>query len=425
MIARLYEMKREFSILGLFFTGIIVGIGTLFAFQRGGQDFEVFYQAWRLVLNGNGAEIYRVSPDRFLYAPGFAWLLSPLALLPRALALGLWCLAKAAVLGLIIRFFSGRLYKDPLLATGVGGWAVLLLTRPILIDFQYGQVNTFIVGAAVWALLRHFGTPSGRASHWGWDVLSWGLLAVAAIAKIFPLPLLLVPWLAPAFASSARIKNERWGVLIGVVLVAGIPFLGTGFSGGLEIYRGWSEALVMKGFPLESHNQSFAAFLHHYFTRAATPVLSEGGAVLPFGFDLFSTVTVRVLAFAWTLVSGFAVLVWLVWGYRRRAPVEWIAIVIALLILPSHLVWKPYFVMGLPVAILCAHSWLGSGKMMGIVLYLVAFALINLTGFDFVGHQLGPRLEAASLLLWTHLGMIVAVLISGMISVKTPGLRSS
>ncbi|HCM40305.1 MAG: hypothetical protein A2Z97_13020 [Bdellovibrionales bacterium GWB1_52_6] len=411
----IFEIKREFSILGLLFTGVVVGLGTLYAFERGGQDFEVFYHAWRLVLNGHGSEIYRVSPDRFLYAPGFASLLSPLALLPRSIALGVWCLAKAAALGLIIRFFTGRLYKDPLIATGIGGWAVLLLTRPILIDFQYGQVNLFILGAAVWALLRHFrgGTSKESLSRERlWDRLSWALLAVAAVAKVFPLPLLLVPWITRAHLPVQRLRNERVGVLVGLVLVLCLPFLSYGVSEGVELYRGWYEALLMKGFPLESHNQSFAAFIHHYLTGAGTAVLSEGGAVLPFGFDLFSFGTVRVLAFVWTLLSGAGILIWLFWGNRRRAPIEWIAVAIGILILPSHLVWKPYFVMGLPLAVLCTQRWLVLGQKTGIMLYLTFFAVINLTGFDFVGHEMGPRLEAASLFLWAHLAMIAAVLLN-------------
>ena len=38
----------------------------------GGHDFAVFYEAWNLVAHGRGTEIYTTSPDRFLYAPGFA-----------------------------------------------------------------------------------------------------------------------------------------------------------------------------------------------------------------------------------------------------------------------------------------------------------------------------------------------------------------
>ena len=81
--------------------------------EHGAPDFTVFYTAWHLVLEGRGAEIYRESPDRFLYAPGFAWLLSPLAWLPRSAALAIWCFAKAAVAGLTPEVLSTH-YTDGL-----------------------------------------------------------------------------------------------------------------------------------------------------------------------------------------------------------------------------------------------------------------------------------------------------------------------
>jgi len=112
------------ALLGLGLTGMVVGLGTGWAFQRGGLDFDVFHAAWKLVLSGQPSEIYRSSPDRFLYAPGFAWLLSPLGLLPRGAALAIWCLSKAAVLASSFAPFpASDVVKDPVIAAGLSAWA--------------------------------------------------------------------------------------------------------------------------------------------------------------------------------------------------------------------------------------------------------------------------------------------------------------
>src|SRR4051794_40931474 len=93
---------RVLSILGLTVLILLVGLGIFRAFSRGANDFAVFFEAWRLVLSGRGAEIYKVSPDRFLYSPGFAWLLAPFGFFPRSVSLALWCLSKVALLILLL-----------------------------------------------------------------------------------------------------------------------------------------------------------------------------------------------------------------------------------------------------------------------------------------------------------------------------------
>src|SRR5271163_4705400 len=120
-------MKPLLRRSGFFFAFVALAIGTAWAFTRGGDDFRVFYHAWSLVLSGHGSEIYQNSPDRFLYAPGFAWLFAPIAWLPTQWALALWCLAKIAVVSWVVRVSAKNLGID----LGVAGWGFLLLVRPI------------------------------------------------------------------------------------------------------------------------------------------------------------------------------------------------------------------------------------------------------------------------------------------------------
>lgn len=390
---------------------LILSVGSFWAFERGGLDFNVFYHAWKLVLEGQGARIYVDSPDRYLYAPGFAWLLAPLGWLPRGPALLFWCFAKAtavlAAAALVGRRAAQAQDLDADLGATCGLAAVLLLARPLLIDFQYGQVNGFILGACVWALLNH--VDQARTAKWA-DVASWMALSLAAAAKIFPLPLLLVPWIAASGVPNARLRRERAGVILGLAIILILPFLAQGWHGGWDLLFAWKTALESKGLPLESHNQSFSAFLHHFFTGESTQVNALAGA-RAWGFAILSPGVARALSVLWTACTGLMLLAWLAQPLatiRRRDPLLWLAVAIALLIVPSHLVWKPYFLMGVPAAALLAlrfrHAWW---------IPLSVFLLVNFTTFDVVGPGLASRLEAGSLLLWVHLAMTALLIRKG------------
>ena len=164
----------------------------------------------------------------------------------------------------------------------------------------------------------------------------------------------------------------------------------------------WMQALVAKGLPLESHNQSFTAFLHHFFGGEPTPIFAQGRAGMLIGFALLQSGTIQVLSILWTVGLSVLVLVWML-REKSQAPFVWIAVLCGLLILPSHLVWKPYFVMGIPAAIVFLS------KMRSQWWAIIPGILINFTGFDFVGYQLGGWLEGAALLLWVHLALVALV----------------
>ena len=379
--------------LGLFLASFIVSIGTFWAFQKGANDFSVFYEAWRLVSSSRGADLYHATPDRFLYAPGFAWLFFPLGLLPKGIALAIWCFAKAAVVGWIVRSFS--------LALGYGwrglnaaAWGVVWVARPLLIDFQYGQVNTFILGACVWALLNHFQKKSNSILNY----LCWTTLAVAAVTKLFPLPLLLVPFALTLGISEKKLWQERIGILIGLTLILLVPLVSQGTGGTFDLYHQWKDALISRGLPLESHNQSFSAFLHHVFSGQPIHVIAKGIAhPIQMGVAWLNQPVLSTLSVAWMLLMGGILFGWLLTGSSKR-PLPWIAILIGLLILPSHLVWKPYFLMGLPAAVLAMTRWESAWPLL-----MALLALENFTGFDWVGSKFGAWFEGGAVFLWAHL----------------------
>lgn len=403
-----YRENDGFAYAGLLAASLLVAIGTVWAFTRPSNDFSVFYAAWRLVLQGRGAEIYRATPDRFLYAPGFAWLFCLLAIFPRSVALAIWCLAKAAVIGWVVREFSrpapgAGATGSSLARAGLAAWGVVLLARPTLIDFQYGQVNLLILGACAWAMVRY--CRSGSEAGWR-DGLSWAILGIAAVGKLFPLPLALVPFFSPASAMSipkARLRWSRAGVIAGIVAVFLAPVLTLGFHGAWGLMADWRDALINRGLPLESHNQSFMAFLYHCFSGLPTEIIAEHRRQLMLGFPLFSETTIGLLSLSWMATLAGLILGLIFRGPGRQDRAGWIVALIGLLILPSHLVWKPYFVMGLPLASLAVNrvrerSW----RILGLV---AVFAAVNLSGFDLVGQELGARLEAGCILLWAYLGL--------------------
>ena len=171
----------------------------------------------------------------------------------------------------------------------------------------------------------------------------------------------------------------------------------------------WRDALVLKGLPLESHNQSFIAFLHHYLSGEPTHILSEGGVPRLLGWSTLSIHQIVLLSLFWTATTMSFTLGWIFSGSKHE-PLQWIVVTIALLIIPSHLIWKPYFVMSMPIAIYFFHQCNHRSGWVSFLIITSIFIGINFTGFDFIGHHWGPYFEAASSLLLMHLILLLSVI---------------
>ena len=397
--------SKTIFLTGAIALAIVIAFGVFNAFSKGANDFSVFYEAWHLVLSGRGTEIYKVSPDRFLYGPGFAWVLAPFAMASKNVALAIWCAAKIFVVGFIAKEFSKRINReDPTLSLGLSLWGIALVARPLLIDFSYGQVNLFVLAACVWALL---GRISSKHSPYG-EVVSWSVLTWVALSKLFPMPLLVAPWLVTRGIKLDKIKNERLGILLGFLVVLLPPLLSLGWTGAWELLLGWRDALISRGLPLESHNQSFTALLYHYLSGHPTQILSEGATPLFLGWASLSTSQIGLISLFWTtLTLGFA-LGWICSGSKHES-LKWSVVTIGLLIVPSHLIWKPYFVMSLPLAVLFIHQVYKKNNWVSYLAAVCLFVGVNLTGFDFVGHNWAAHIEAGSVLLFMHLILIFLV----------------
>lgn len=351
---------------------VVIAVGLYWSFVRGAPDFRVFYEAGRLVLEGRSSEIYRESPDRFLYVPAFAWLMAPLSVLPFWLALTLW---NALKLGLLIYFAR---------AWGLGlAVAVLVWARPVLIDFQYGNINLILVLAAYLALGR---------SRW---------MIFGALASI---KLLLIP-----FVSLALGNRERWKQVFWFVLGASLVLLLS--SAHLQA---WVGAIQSRGFPTETHNQSVLAFLHRFFSGQPVHVISLY-ASRDYTWIALSESTRQWIGVSWMIAWALS---WFRLSFAPWANASGVgrALLFAMIIVPLHLVWKPYFVFAIPLVAEMVRQCRAQRRF--VVFVAISGILVNFTSTSFIGHEYSARLEALSLMMWVHLAWIVW-------AIKSPSRASS
>ena len=146
--------------IGLLVASLVVTIGTVWAFERNAPDFAVFYSAWKLVLSRSGAAPRSTTSPLTGFSLRAGVCVAALAAGVAAASGGAWrsgVLPRRAVVGFVVREFQpARPVQGTIASLGMAAWGVALVARPLLIDFQYGQVNTLILGACCWALLGHF-----------------------------------------------------------------------------------------------------------------------------------------------------------------------------------------------------------------------------------------------------------------------------
>jgi hypothetical protein len=378
----------------------ICALGCFWAFDRGAPDFSVFMHAADLVRCGRAMELYVDSPDRYLYAPAFAWLMVPLTFLPRTLALGLWCALKIGALVSMARCLSRGVTQTRI------AWAlalaVIVVARPLLIEFQYGQVNLMVIAAVVGALSTLAPSSQGHPRRVGW---AWFFATVAALTKLMALPVLAVPLLQGWFARKSVLPALR-GMALAMGLMVLLPLSTLGPSRTLELHLAWREGVIAKGLPLESHNQSVAASMERWFSGNPTRILALGPEPISMTWFVIPSGARHLLTGLWTALALCIVGLALVRHARLSAP-ESVAWLVGVLLLPLHLVWKPYFVAELPlvlVLLLASREQISTRR--AVALLCVLFTINNLTSIDVWGVQWGGRIEALSILFFGLLALL-------------------
>ncbi|MGZ6481640.1 MAG: glycosyltransferase family 87 protein [Bdellovibrionota bacterium] len=353
----------------------------------GSPDFKVFYTAAQHALH-DPENIYRLSPDRYLYPPSTALLLTPFAFSTHyEVHQWIW----HGLLGLLV--FALSAVSGPALA------AMALLTRYLAITLSYGQINLVVLGLfALTGILARRGSLRPAGSVW----------ALVTSLKVYPV--VLAPFFFP---------RPRWrafgGAMLGGALLLFLPFAFFGLDTGSQLYADFFEALRAKGLPLHSHNQSIAALLLRLFTKQMFYLHAIGPAW--WGVADLPEPFLRVCA----LVIGGA-LSYFSW---RRAAARGLGAEAALsaasfsILFLSHIVWRDYLLLlYFPLREGFAlwdrrKSWWVAGSFLAVitlsspdVLQLffaplgAGFAHYMLTETPTIGHALSVRLDGACIHLW-------------------------
>lgn len=394
MATQVFRLPEKAEKPLLAFLGLLYCYGLYRCFRSGGEDFRVFYHAAELVIAGRAHEIYANSPDRYLYAPGFAWLLGPLALLSGTAGLAVWSLLKFFAFGGMIRILSRKISWIAALAGAV------FFIRPLLTELKYGQVNLLIVCAFVWAVRELMAETPHRTRTF----VSWFVFAIAAAAKLFPMLLILLPFFMHPH-DTARARPARFGVFAGVLLIGILPLFTLGFTGALDLHWVWRDALMSKGFPTETHNQSFLAFLVHTFSDEGFYSLMLGPKLYDYSIFNLPKNVIYGIGGVWSIGMSLAVLVGSWWVARTRQIAGAWAL-LAACVIPSHLVWKPYFVFAIPLAAYAFESARNSERRMPLLIWTLGAILVNCTSFDFIGRHAAARFEAHATPLWVTVALL-------------------
>ena len=90
--------------------------------------------------------------------------------------------------------------------------------------------------------------------------------------------------------------------------------------------------------------------------------------------------------------------------WRPAAGALWAGVFVALLILPSHLVWKPYFVFGVGLGAAVMPWVLERRERLLFAVPLFFFA--NFTTYEFLGRPVAAYFESYCSMMVAHLGLI-------------------
>lgn len=365
-------MSANRLVLGAALFALVLTLATVpKARKLGSPDFKVFYTAARHVWE-NPADMYRVSPDRYLYPPSTAPLLSPFAF-TKNYEWHQW--SWHAFLGVLL--FSLSRVSWAALA------AMVLLTRYLAVTFGYGQINLPVL-----ALMAGAGKALGTRR----EALSGALFAVATSLKVYPVVLF------PAFLRRFS-WQAFWGMGMAAAFLLLLPLLLFGDL-GITLYREFFAALEAKGLPLHSHNQSLSAFFLRLFTDQ--PFYLHAVGETKWAWLSLDPALVKLATFGVGMVlTGIS------WfrAWRKNQVESFLSAASFSLLFLSHIVWKDYLLfLYFPLRELFASlSRRGSWALASAV-----FALVTFSSHDVVGAPLSTRLDASCI----HLMAAVLVWVS-------------
>ncbi|MGC1679165.1 MAG: glycosyltransferase family 87 protein [Candidatus Binataceae bacterium] len=351
------ERARKLAWCALAIYLIALGISAILRKQG---DFAVYYAAGKRVLHG--AAIYPAGEkDHFLYAPIFAIVMAPFAILPRHAAQGAFFLINAWGLVALILGSGAMLFgRARTLPAALIIVPVLLTSILINNNFEHGQVNLPILALCVWSVVY------ARESR---PMASGAMLATAILIKPFALLAGLYLLLRGRFATLG------WTIVAAVVLLAA-PIVVFGPHGLVEQTGAYlqSVASMTDRYRTMLTNQSAVAWIARLELRAGADAAVESSRPLWMGMG-FEVVLLAIEAqWIWRAVrapgdevehdrSALAGLFCLMPGF---APISWKSYFAALLV--------PYMLL---CAMLLAAPPAGARIRLKAIVYFAISVLLN------------------------------------------------
>ncbi len=322
------ERARRLAWLAL---GIyIVGLG-ISAVLRNQGDFQVYYRTGHRVLRG--LAIYPAADkDRFLYAPIFALVFAPFALLPRHAAQGAFFLINAwALIALIIGSGAMLFGRERRLGAVIVAAPVILSFRFIGNNIDHGQVNLIVLALCVWPIVY------AREDR---PRLGGAMLAAALLIK----PYAILP--ALYLLLRRRFGALGWTFAAALILLAA-PILVFGPHGLMVQTAAYvrSVASMTGRYRTMLTNQSAVAAVARLVSIRGGDAAAAGPAPLWVGMALELALTAAVCGWIWKTPDGGA---------------EWIALGAMFCVMPGFapISWKSYYAaMLVPYMALAAALW--------------------------------------------------------------------
>lgn len=390
---------------------VFIGAFWMLFTRKSAGDFQTYHYAAQRVLQGRGMEIFSefIPPNRYVYIPGFAWLIAPIALLPMKTSFLFWTFFVALMLLKLCLLLKSALKTEHPSSACIAAFGVILMVRPLLYVFLHGTVDALIAVICFWALWTLARSSATRASRFEWDTFFvWVSFSIFSFTKIITLPLMTAPWLLYRRTPS---KSARWGQAVGVCLILLIPLITLSHESALQLLLEWKNSLSNRGIPIEASNQSFIAFLFHWFSGMKINSLALAAEPISYGIPIFSQKTIHVLGAVWSVFWIILILLIQSCGILLLSPLAWSSLLTGCVIIPSHILWRPYLAFLLPAIVvslaLAVEAWKKENKRMPMFLVLFLFLLINCTTFDFIGVKAHVFAELICALLWAHIGCLI------------------
>ncbi len=166
------------------------------------------------------------------------------------------------------------------------------------------------------------------------------------------------------------ILRRRWTSLLSLGLTVAMLILIPYFVWGTEIanslYASYPGQLQSKGLPIYTHNQSFAALLHRFFSGDSFRSFSVG--MVNWTIFTISKPTLQLIATSLgILLSSIA---WLK-AHKRKLDLDYASATCFSILFLSHIVWKPYFIFLLPALMQVLLTSRSIGSRIGLSLFLI------------------------------------------------------